>query len=58
MIEEIRPFINDEGDILRPLRRIRMQYANRALEHIDAGHPERAMYYTEQSENIGRLIEQ
>ena len=48
----------DTGDILVPLRRIRMQYVNRALKHIDAGHTERAMYYTEQAENVGSLIDQ
>jgi len=48
----------DTGDILAPLKRIVMQYGRRALRHIDAGHPERAEYYHEQSTNIERLINQ
>ena len=45
----------DTGDILAPLRRIRMKYLKK---HEDAGHPERAEYYHEQATNIERLINQ
>jgi len=57
-VEETIETEPDTGDILIPLRRVKCQYLARAVKHELSGKPERAEYYREQAENVGRLIEQ
>jgi hypothetical protein len=48
--------LEDAGDILDPLKRVLNMYLYTASRHEANGHPERAEYYHQQAENIGRLI--